>query len=289
MRYKYIDENGFDTNGVSRDVYAAFWKVCIDQTALGEGMRVPSLRTKWQEEEWKSIGRILLKGFQDHGYFSCRFARVFTVALIFGENEVSENMLFESLLLYMNQSDRDPITTALKEDLSDEDKDEPYDVLDCYGVTMPPTKDNLKGILLQVAHKHLIEKPRYAAEKMALTANQFLREAFLSPQEVLPMYEERKPTTKKLLKLLDASPATQAENQSFRFLRQYIRGLDERGLRRMLRFVTGSNIIFVGKIKVLFTPLDELARRVALRVVNLWNCHGHTIPTQNYALIWTVY
>lgn len=65
----------------------------MDHTAEGEDLRVPSLSPKWQEEEWKSIGRILLKGFQDHGYFPCRFAPVFTVALIFGEKEVSDDML----------------------------------------------------------------------------------------------------------------------------------------------------------------------------------------------------
>lgn len=133
--------------------------------------------------------------------------------------------------------------------------------MDRLDVTVLPTQDNLKGILLKVAHKQLIQKPRYAAEKMSLIASHFLKEAFVSPQHVLQMYEDKKPTTRKLLKLLDASPATQAENQSFCFLQQYIRGLDDAGLRRMLRFVTGSDIICVNKIEVLFTPVDGLARR----------------------------
>lgn len=206
----------------------------MDRTAEGEELRVPSLSPKWQEEEWKSIGRILLKGFQDHGYYSCRLAPVFTVALIFGENEVSDDMLFESLLLYISQSDRDLITTALKEDLVDEDRDELLDLLDRLDVTTLPTRDNLKGILLNVAHKQLIQKPRYAAEKMSLIAGHFLKEAFVSPQDFLRMYEDKKPTTRKLLKLLDASPTTQAENQSFQFLQQYIRGLDDARLRSCL-------------------------------------------------------
>ena len=258
LKYTYIDEKGADADGVSRDVYAAFWTEFMDQTAEGEDLRVPSLSPKWQEEEWKSIGRILLKGFQDHGYYPCRLAPVFTVALIFGENEVSDDMLFESLLLYISQSDRDLITTALKEDLVDEDRDELLDLMDRLDVTTLPTQGNLKGILLKVAHKQLIQKPRYAAEKMSLIAGHFLK-AFVSPQHVLQMYEDKKPSTRKLLKLLDASPTTQAESQSFRFLQQYIRGLDDAGLRRMLRFVTGSDVICVNKVEVLFTPLDGLA------------------------------
>lgn len=260
LKYTYIDEKGADADGVSRDVYAAFWTEFMDTTAEGEDLRVPSLSPKWQEEEWKSIGRILLKGFQDHGYFPCRLAPVFTVALIFGENEVSDDMLFDSLLLYISQSDRDLIITALKEDLVDEDRDELLDLMDRLDVTTLPTQENLKGILLRVAHKQLIQKPRYAADKMSLIAGHFLKEAFVSPQHVLQMYEDKKPSTRKLLKLLDASPTTQAESQSLRFLQQYIRGLDDAGLRRMLRFVTGSDIC-VNKVEVLFTPLDGLARR----------------------------
>jgi len=62
---------------------------------------------------------------------------------------------------------------------------------------------------------------------MSLIAGSCLKEAFVSPQDVLHVYEEKKPTTKKLLKLLDASPSTQAENERFHFLQQTIRGLDD--------------------------------------------------------------
>ncbi|XP_049930770.1 uncharacterized protein LOC126408977 [Epinephelus moara] len=240
LRYTYIDEKGADADGVSRDVYATFWTELLDHTAEGDDQRIPSLCPKWQEEEWKSIGRILLKGFQDHGYFPCRLSPVFAVALIFGESEVSDDVLFESLL-YVSQSDRNLITTALKEDLSEEERDELIDLLDRLDVTALPTQQNLKGILLKVAHKQLIQKPRYASEKMSFVAGSSLREAFASPQDVLHMYEDKKPTTKRLLKMLDASPSSQAETQSFRFLQQYIRGLDEAGLQRILRFVTGSD------------------------------------------------
>lgn len=96
LRYTYIDERGANADGISRDVYAAFWTELLDHTAEGEDHRIPSLCPKWQEEEWKSIGRIQLKGFQDHGYFPCHLSPAFTVALIFGEREVSDDVLFES-------------------------------------------------------------------------------------------------------------------------------------------------------------------------------------------------
>ena len=42
-------------------------------------------------------------------------------------------------------------------------------------------------------------------------------------------------------------------------LQQYIRGLDDAGLRKMLRFVTGSDVISVNKIEIMFTAIDGLA------------------------------
>lgn len=43
LRYTYIDEKGADVDGISRDVYAAFWTELMDHTAEGEDLRVPSL------------------------------------------------------------------------------------------------------------------------------------------------------------------------------------------------------------------------------------------------------
>ncbi|GAA6081486.1 uncharacterized protein LOC113028424 [Tachysurus ichikawai] len=61
LKYSIIDEKGADEDGVSRDVYSGFWSEFLDHAAEGEDMRVPSLSAKWQDEDWKSIGRILAK------------------------------------------------------------------------------------------------------------------------------------------------------------------------------------------------------------------------------------
>lgn len=139
------------------------------------------------------------------------------------------------------------------------------------------------NILLKVAHKQLIQKPSYAAEKNVTGHFFTLKEAFVSPQDVLKIYQDKKPTTRNFLKLLDASPTTQAENQSFHFLQQYIRGLDDAGLRRLLGFLTGSDVICVNKVEVLFTPTVGLADdQKHIPVGRSWSCHGHApeLPTE---------
>ncbi|KAK7138439.1 hypothetical protein R3I94_010191 [Phoxinus phoxinus] len=261
VKYSFIHEMGADADGVSRDVYAAFWTEFLDCAAEGADVRVPSLSTKWQEEEWKSVGRIMVKGLKDHGYFPSRLAQAFTAAITFGEHTVSPDILFDSLMLYLSQSERDLLSTALQDDLDGDDEDELLDLMDRMGVRTVPTQENLKAVLLQVAHKQIIQQPKYALDNIAAVAGPTLREFFPSVLDMQKMYEDLKPSARKVLKLITASPATPAENQSLRFLHQYIRGLDEIGLRKMLRFVTGSDVICVKDIQVIFTPLEGLSRR----------------------------
>lgn len=261
VKYSFIGEKGADVDGVSRDVYAAFWIELLDCAAEGAEARVPSLPAKWQEEEWKSIGRILAKGLKDHGYFPSRLAQAFTAAITFGERSVSPGLLYDSLMMYLSQSERDIVSAAFHEDLVGDDEDDLFELVDRMGVRTSPTKENLKALLLQAAHNQLIQRPKYALVNIAEVAGPTLRKFFPSVQEMQKMYADLKPTTRKVLKLFTASPTTPAENQSLGFLRQYIRELDEVPLRKMLRFVTGADVICVEHIKVIFTRWIGLARR----------------------------
>lgn len=160
VKYSFIDEMGADADGVSRDVYAAFWTEFLDCAAEGADERVPSLSPEWQEEEWKSVGRILAKGLKDHGYFPSRLAQAFTAAVIFGEHSVSSDLLFDSLMLYLSHSERDLLSTALQEAVVGDDKEELLDLMDRMGVKTVPTQDNLRAVLVQVAHKQIIQHPK---------------------------------------------------------------------------------------------------------------------------------
>lgn len=261
LKYSLVNERGRDEDGVSRDVCTAFWNEFLDRAAEGAELRVPSLSPKWQKDEWRAVGRILAKGYMDQGYFPMRLAPAFTTALLFGEHAVSANMLFESFLLYLSQSERDLINTALQEDLDSEAQDELMDMLDRLGVKIIPKRENLKAILLKVAHKQIIQEPKYALDNMAAVAAEYLKTTINTPEQLQAMYIDKKPTCRKVLKLIEAHPVTPPEKQAHQFLQQYIRGLDEMGLRKLLRFTTGSDIISVSRIEVVFTNLEGLSRR----------------------------
>ena len=92
----------------------------------------------------------MAKGFLDQGYFPLRLAPAFTTALIFGEHAVSTDLLFEYLMLYLSQCERELITPALEGDLDSDGQEELLDLLDRLGVKAVPSQANLKAILFQV-------------------------------------------------------------------------------------------------------------------------------------------
>ena len=103
LSFEYINECGSDLNGVSRDVYASFWIEFFRRASEGEESRVPALNAKWQAEEWRSIGRILGKGFQDQGVFPVQLSPVTATILAFGEDAVCQQQLQDSFLAHLSR------------------------------------------------------------------------------------------------------------------------------------------------------------------------------------------
>lgn len=76
-------------------------------------------------------------------------------------------------------------------------------------------------------------------------AREVLSQTFQRKEAIENIYAEQNPTARTVLKLLQASPQNQAEIQHFWYFQQYIRGLDEVGLRKKMRFMTGADVICV--------------------------------------------
>ncbi|CAG2184717.1 unnamed protein product [Mytilus edulis] len=166
FKFEFVNECGSDVSGVSRDVYSSFWNIFLLKSAEGEEARVPCLASKWQNEEWKAIGRILLKGYTDCGYFPLQLAPAYAIALIFGEMSVTPEILLSSFMSYLSCSDRETVTAAINDALPEENLDDLTDILDQFGHNIPP-QDQMKYTFNLIAHKEIIQKPKYALSGMA--------------------------------------------------------------------------------------------------------------------------
>lgn len=266
------DERGNDVRGIYRDALASFWKEFYISCTLGERGRVPFLRHDFQSEQWTAVGRIIVKGYEDLGYFPVMLNKAFVISAIFGEKTVSDDILLKSFIQYLAPSEEQVVREALgrpdaewnRDDTDDDDdKDkELLDLLDRFGCRQFPTKDNIKNLLLEVAHKEIVQQAQYVADCWEGVFRGHLTEGKLSTVEgVCSVYQSLEPTTKKVLSMLHAAPNTNAERSALDYFKRFIRGLDIPQLKCLLMFITGADVICVKSIEITFTKLEGLARR----------------------------
>lgn len=261
LTIEFVDEAGSDVSGISRDAYSAFWEAFFQNCAEGEYERVPALYPEYGKEEWEAVGRILLKGYLDQSYFPIQLSLAFAVGLVYGESEITPGILMASFLRYIAPFEKDIITSALDGSIGADDQDELLDILSRMGCHTVPSHDSMKCTILQVAHKQLIQEPKYALEVMADVTRSTLQKLLPEVSNLEALYEAKKPTVKQVLNMINAEVQNAAQNKTMNFLKQFIRSLDDGRLQKFLRFVTGADMLCVEKIDIQFTDIRGLQRR----------------------------
>ena len=75
------------------------------------------------------------------------------------------------------------------------------------------------------------------------------------------LYSDMKPSAKKVIKAIQATPINDCEEQSFDLPKKYVRLLDGPSLKIFLKCVTGSDALVTYNISVPFTAMDGMVRR----------------------------
>ncbi|XP_057290873.1 uncharacterized protein LOC130613563 [Hydractinia symbiolongicarpus] len=229
---------------MKRDVYTAFWQEVSNSFFIGEAERVPFVRHNMYLAEWLAIGMILAKGFIDVGYFPTVLSRCFITYCIFGC--VNDDELIDSFKKYVSDDEAKLINNILSPSFNG-DFEENEDLKDFFEVFKCRTlvcKENVHAVICEIARQELIQKPHI----MALAIEH--------------LYAEIEPTTKKVLSLFSASPVTEAEKEPFPYFKRFVKGLQVILLKKLLQFLTGSDLITVTEIKVTFyLPTSDFGRR----------------------------
>ena len=85
---------------------------------------------------------------------------------------------------------------------------------------------------------------------------------FKSRETIQKFYRDSERTNKKVLALLKADLKNDPERDSFKYLQQYIRRLEQVQLLKFLQFVAGANIVSgVTMISVNFIKIEGFQRR----------------------------
>ena len=136
-------------------------------------------------------------------------------------------------------------------------------MLGSYKCYRQPTCENISLNVEELADQELIQKPKYIAMAWSdeLQALKHLPE-FCDLSSLCKMYEEKNPTPKRVVKLLQAEPNSDPERTCFEHLKRFVKSLNESKLAVFLHFVTGSNIITVNKIEVAFNTSVGLTHSI---------------------------
>ena len=262
--FKVIDARGNveqgEGRGVAREVITEFWHLFYQSLSVGAATKVPVIRHDYRKQEWKAVARILLYGYCKEGIYP--MALSFIACIILGEECISSDVLLKAFLAYVSDDERETINESLGNRSKIANNDVLLDVLSTYKCFRIPDEQNIEDILCQLAHQELIQRPRYVSNCWAPILRALKsRLPFQDATSILQFYEEMKPTAKKVLKILDASPETEAQRIAFDHLVRYIKSLGS-NVGAFLQFTTGADIVIDGqKLKISFTELNGFQRR----------------------------
>ena len=242
-------------NVVLRDVISEFWKLFFLAATVGAAEKIPCIRHDFQKNEWEAVGRLFVYSFVCLGYLPLQLSPAFITTCLFGDEALTDDLLLDSFRFYLSSEERATLDECLAGTLSPNDG-EILHLLSSFICYRNPTEENLKEIILELAHQEIVQKPRYVTDCWSPIIT-ILKKLIKTPDDLSKLYKERKPTPKKVVQLLEASPFSDAERCC---LKRYLKSL-ERNISTFLRFVTGSDILNCSTIKVTFSSLDGLSRR----------------------------
>lgn len=244
--------------GVLRDVISEFWKLFLLAATVGAAEKIPCIRHDFQKNEWEAVGRLFVYSFVRLGYLPLQLSPAFITTCLFGDEALTDDLLLDSFRFYLSSEERNTLDECFAGRLSPNDG-EILDLLSSFKCYRNPTEENLKEIILELAHQEIVQKPRYVTNCWSPIFT-ILKKLIKTSDDLSKSYQERKPTPKKVVQLLEANPSSDAEKCCFDHLKGYLKSL-EGNISTFLRFVTGSDILNCGTIKVTFSNLEVLTRR----------------------------
>ena len=122
----------------------------------------------------------------------------------------------------------------------------------------------------KVLHEVIVETARQVIQKPHLMASCWQNiftslgktKAFIDISSLNSLYRQLEPTAKKLITLLKSDPRDDSERDAFSYFKRFIRGLPEPDLGKLVKFITGSDLLTVPSIDVTFIKYEnEFSRR----------------------------
>ncbi|KAK1878979.1 LPS-assembly lipoprotein LptE [Dissostichus eleginoides] len=198
-----INEKALDGEGVSREVYSAFWELFLQQCE-GEDERVPRLRPDYSEKEWQAVGRVWIKGYMDHNIIPIRLSPAFILSCCQGVSSVDEELLMMSFLRYLSVTERESVEKVLEGNLEEIDEEDLLDLFSRMGSHCLPSKDKIRAAIVVMAHKALLQEPKFIIDCFHSSIHNAVPR-LLTKESIMELYENKRPTNRKVAQMIKPS------------------------------------------------------------------------------------
>ena len=120
------------------------------------------------------------------------------------------------------------------------------------------SKENVHEVIDEIARQEVIQKPHLMALcwQNVFTSLGKTR-AFIDISSLNNIYRQLQPTSKKLITLLKSDPRDDSERDTFSYFKRFIRGHPEPDLGKLVKFITGSDLLTVPSIAVTFIKYEN--------------------------------
>ena len=204
-------------------------------------------------------------GYARENYFPIHLSQAFVAATLFGEDSISSEFLFGAFQLYISCEEKETLLAALAGKLPLDDEDL-LDVLSNYKCYRRITRDNITQTVNELAQKELLQNPKYVIDCFSQSMSLLkIYHNFQSVDNLRELYEMKKPSTRKIIRLFEANPSAEQEHACLDHLKRYVTSLVGSDISVFLAFVTGSNVITCRNIRVSFIDLVGASRRPVVR------------------------
>ena len=268
LQIKFHGEVGFDSGGVCRDMFSAYWEHAYKQYFDGNSVLIPVLHPEADMQSFPRLGLVLSHGYLVSGFLPTRIAFPAVASILLGPHvEVPDSSLVETFGDSLNPVER----SVIKECLSVRSAEFPGNllsqliaVLSRFGCRTQPTPATLRARLAGIGKYEFQVKP-LAAFCSISSGIPSLEKSFWSSfsiEELHKLHVTLDGSAKKVLELL-AEPvaANECESRVFGYLQELIGNMKRDEIRRFLRFTTGSSVMIAREISVTFNSLSGFARR----------------------------
>lgn len=264
---KFDNERAYDTGGVARDLFSAFWQEARVKLFDGSTVVVPAVTPHSEMVEYCVMGTILSHGYLVSGYIPVDIAFPVLACILKGPlMDIPDRFVLDSFMDYLSTYEADTVRLALnKSEFSQDLSNALVGVLSRFGCRQLPSPANLNSLLVQLARHEMLTIPlrvlHYMHSGVPSTHHSFW--GTFSISDLFDLYKLVDMTPSQVIQSISVpDDMNAAQDRVFNYLLCFVGNLKDReDLRKFLRFVTGSSVNIGKTITVSFNNAVGISRR----------------------------